>query len=145
MTERTELINDIEKLKAERNRLLRQVEEAEQWEGTAWDSFNALADHIRATEKKQVIAQNYWDSSRRDIESQFEFVVSQIARVKKVLDKKRYELLEGEIDELMKEIAELADVLGLEIEELPKHLPFYTLPVVADWLIQYIKDKSDKK
>ena len=38
MTERTELINDIEKLKAERNRLLRQVEEAEQWEGVAWDS-----------------------------------------------------------------------------------------------------------
>ena len=128
MTERTELINDIEKLKAERNRLLRQVEEAEQWESTAWDSFNALADHLRATEKKQAIAQNYWDSSRRAIESQFEFVASQIARVKKVLDKKRYELLEGEIDELMKEIAELADVLGLEIEELPKHLPFYSLP-----------------
>ena len=128
MTERTELISDIEKLKAERNRLLRQVEEAEQWEGVAWDSFNALADHIRATEKKQVIAQNYWDSSRRDIESQFVFVAIQIARVQKVLDKKRYELLEGEIDELMKEIAELADVLGLEIEELPKHLPFYTLP-----------------
>ena len=62
------------------------------------------------------------------LESQFEFVASQIARVKKVLDKKRYELLEGEIDELMKEIAELADVLGLEIEELPKYLPFYTLP-----------------
>lgn len=123
MTERTELINDIEKLKAERNRLLRQVEEAEQWE-----SFNALADHLRATEKKQDIAQNYWDSSRSAIELQFEFVASQIARVKKVLDKKRYELLEGEIDELMKEIAELADVLGLEIEELPKHLPFYRLP-----------------
>ncbi|HEU4300652.1 TPA: hypothetical protein VVM08_002158 [Streptococcus pneumoniae] len=44
MTERTELINDIEKLKAERNRLLRQVEEAEQWEGAAWDSFNSLAE-----------------------------------------------------------------------------------------------------
>ena len=29
MTERTELINDIEKLKAERNRLLRQVEETD--------------------------------------------------------------------------------------------------------------------
>lgn len=83
MTERTELINDIEKLKAERNRLLRQVEEAEQWESTAWDSFNALADHLRATEKKQAIAQNYWDSSRRAIESQFEFVASQIARLKK--------------------------------------------------------------
>ena len=81
-----------------------------------------MADHLRATEKKQAIAQNYWDSSRRAIESQFEFVASQIARVKKVLDKKRYELLESEIDELMKEIAELADVLGLEIEELPKNL-----------------------
>lgn len=128
MTERAELINDIEKLKAERNRLLRQVEEAEQWEGTAWDSFNALADHLQATEKKQAIAQNYWEASRKDIELQFEFVASQIARVKKVLDKKRYELLEGEIDELTKEIEELADVLGLEIDELPKHLPFYTLP-----------------
>lgn len=117
MTERAELINDIEKLKAERNRLLRQVEEAEQWEGTAWDSFNALADHLQATEKKQAIAQNYWEASRKDIELQFEFVASQIARVKKVLDKKRYELLEGEIDELTK-----------EIEELPKHLLFYTLP-----------------
>ena len=53
MTERTELINDIEKLKAERNRLLRQVEEAEQWEGVAWDSFNALADHIQATKKSK--------------------------------------------------------------------------------------------
>ena len=104
------------------------MEEAEQWEGTAWDSFNSLAEHIRATEKKQRIAQNYWDSSRRDIESQFEFVASQIARVKKVLDKKRYELLEGEINELQKEVATLADVLGLEIEELPKHLPFYRLP-----------------
>lgn len=134
MTERAELINDIEKLKAERNRLLRQVEEAEQWEGTAWDSFNALADHLQATEKKQAIAQNYWEASRKDIELQFEFVASQIARVKKVLDKKRYELLEGEIDELTKEIEELADVLGLEIEELPKHLPFYTLPAeeIAD-------------
>ena len=87
-----------------------------------------MADHLQATEKKQAIAQNYWDSSRSAIELQFEFVASQIARVKKVLDKKRYELLEGEIDELMKEIAELADVLGLEIEELPKYLPFYTLP-----------------
>ena len=64
-------------------------------------------------------------------------MASQIALVKKVLDKKRYELLEGEIDELMKEIAELADVLGLEIEELPKHLPFYTLPAeeIVDWEI----------
>ena len=31
MTERNELINDIQRLKAERNRLLEQIKEAEQW------------------------------------------------------------------------------------------------------------------
>ncbi len=96
MTERAELINDIEKLKAERNRLLRQVEEAEQWESTAWDSFNALADHLRATEKKQAIAQNYWDSSRRAIESQFEFVASQNYQLKLRSDKKYFISCQGD-------------------------------------------------
>ena len=32
MTERNELINDIQRLKVERNRLLEQIKEAEQWE-----------------------------------------------------------------------------------------------------------------
>ena len=36
MTERNELINDIQKLKAERNRLLKQIKDAERWESAAW-------------------------------------------------------------------------------------------------------------
>lgn len=128
MTERNELINDIERLKGERNRLLAQVKEAEQWEGAAWDSFYALSDHINAMEKKRKIAQNYWNSSQSSISYQFEFVTDQANRVKKVLSKKRYELLEDEVDKLMGEIRKLADVLGLEIDELPQNYPFFALP-----------------
>ena len=48
--------------------------------------------------------------------------------MKKVLDKKRYDLLDSEIDKLTEEVRELADVLGLEIEELPLDFPFFALP-----------------
>ena len=92
MTERNELINDIQKLKVERDRLLEQIKEAEQWESVAWDSYYAVAEHVNA------------------------------------VDKKRYDLLESEIDKLMEEVRELADVLGLEIEELPLDFPFFALP-----------------
>lgn len=105
MTERTELINDIAELKAKRDRLLAQVKEAEQWE-----------------------------SSQRAISHQFDFVADQTNKVKKVLAKKRYDLLEEEIDKLMNEVRELADVLGIEIDELPLDYPFFTLTAegVAD-------------
>lgn len=129
MTDRNELISDIAKLKAERNRLLEQISEAEQWESAAWDSFNAVADHVNALEKKKKIARNYWDSSRRDIQYQFGFVADQSNKVKKVLAKKRYELLEEEVDKLMFEVNKLADVLGLEVDELPLDFPFFALPV----------------
>ena len=39
-----------------------------------------------------------------------------------------YDLLDSEIDKLMEEVRELADVLGLEIEELPLDFPFFALP-----------------
>ena len=68
MTERNELINDIQRLKAERNRLLEQIKEAEQWESASWDSYHALVDHINAMEKKQKIARNYWNTSQQDSE-----------------------------------------------------------------------------
>ena len=42
MGERSELLNDIQKLKMERNRILEQIKEAEQWESVAWDSYHAL-------------------------------------------------------------------------------------------------------
>lgn len=127
MTERNELINDIQKLKVERNRLLEQIKEAEQWESVAWDSYYALADHVNVLEKKRKIAQNYWNSSQNEMRLQFGFVADQANRIKKVLDKKRYDLLDSEIDKLMEEVRELADVLGLEIEELPLNFPFFAL------------------
>ena len=48
--------------------------------------------------------------------------------LKKVLDKNRYDSLNSEIDKLMEEVRGLADVLGLEIEELPLDFPFFALP-----------------
>lgn len=127
MTERNELIADITELKAKRDRLLAQVKEAEQWESVSWDSYYAVADHVKALEKKREIAQNYWDSSQRDIKSHFDFVADQANKVKKILSKKRYNLLDEEIDKLMNEVRELADVLGIEIDELPLDFPFFAL------------------
>lgn len=128
MTERNELINDIQKLKVERDRLLEQIKEAEQWESVAWDSYHALVDHINAMEKKQKIASNYWDASQRDIKYHFGFVLDQNNRLKKVITKKRYDLLESELDKLTEEVRQLADVLGIEIDELPQDFPFFALP-----------------
>lgn len=127
MTDRNELITDIAKLKDKRNRLLAQIKEAEQWESVAWDSYYAVADHVNALEKKQKIARNYWNSSQRDIQYQFDFVADQANKVKKVLAKKRYELLDEEVDKLMFEVKQLADVLGIEIDELPLDYPFFAL------------------
>ncbi|WP_438834774.1 hypothetical protein [Streptococcus pluranimalium] len=127
MSDRDELISDIAELKAKRDRLLAQVKEAEQWESVSWDSYYAVADHVKALEKKREIAQNYRDSSQRAIKSHFDFVVDQANKVKKVLAKKRYDLLDEEIDKLMNEVRELADVLGIEIDELPLDFPFFAL------------------
>lgn len=134
MTERNELISDIAELKVKRDRLLAQVKEAEQWEGVAWDSYHAVEDHVKALDKKREIAQNYWDSSQRAIQAQFGFVADQANKTKKVLAKKRYDLLDEEIDKLMNEVRELADVLGIEIDELPLNFPFFALTAerVAD-------------
>jgi orotate phosphoribosyltransferase-like protein len=128
MTERNELINDIQRLKVERNRLLEQIKEAEQWESVSWDSYHALVDHINAMEKKQKIARNYWNTSQQDIKLQFESVLDQNNRLKKVIAKKRYDLLESELDKLTEEVRQLADVLGIEIDELPQDFPFFALP-----------------
>ena len=128
MTERNELINDIQRLKAERNRLLEQIKEAEQWESVSLDSYHALVDHINAMEKKQKIARNYWNTSQQDIKLQFESVLDQNNRLKKVIAKKRYDLLESELDKLTEEVRQLADVLGIEIDELPQDFPFFALP-----------------
>lgn len=122
------LLEEIERLENKRNRLLEQIREAEAWESAAWDSHHALADHINAMDKKRKIAQNYWDSSQRDIACQFGFVADQINKVMKILKKKRHELLEGEIENLMAEVKELANVLGLEVDELDRNNSLFALP-----------------
>ena len=63
------------KLKAERNRLLRQVEEAEQVGKYLHGIVLMPWLTIYKLQRKQAIAQNYWDSSRSAIELQFEFVL----------------------------------------------------------------------
>lgn len=126
-SEKNKLSSEIKQLEMKRNRLLEQIKEAEQWEGAAWDSYYAVADHVKALEKKQEIGKNYWDSSQRAIKSHFDFVADQANKVKKVLAKKRYDLLDEEIDKLMTEVRELADVLGIEIDELPLDFPFFAL------------------
>lgn len=87
------------------------------------DEFKTLMDMPRSYKRK--IAQNYWNSSQNEMRLQFGFVADQANRVKKVLDKKLYDLLDSEIDKLMEGVRELADVLGLEIEELPLDFPFF--------------------
>ena len=67
ITDRNELINDIAELKAKRDRLLAQVKEAEQWESVAWDSYYAVADHVKALEKKQEIGRNYWEKVLKEL------------------------------------------------------------------------------
>lgn len=79
-------------------------------------------------EKKQKIARNYWNTSQQDIKLQFESVLDQNNRLKKVIAKKRYDLLESELDKLTEEVRQLADVLGIEIDELPQDFPFFALP-----------------
>ena len=108
--------------------MLEQIKEAEQWESASWDSYHALVDHINAMEKKQKIARNYWNTSQQDIKLQFESVLDQNNRLKKVIAKKRYDLLESELDKLTEEVRQLADVLGIEIDELPQDFPFFALP-----------------
>ena len=91
MTERAEPINDIEKLKAERNRLLRQVEEAEQWK----DLLHGIVlirwhGTYRAKQRKTTASpRTIGDSSRRDIDHfNLNSVASQICSSKKCWIKK---------------------------------------------------------
>lgn len=122
------LIDEIQRLESKRNRLLEQIREAEAWETAAWDSHNAIVDHINAMDKMRKIAHNYWSSSQRDIAYQFGFVADQSNKVMKILSKKRYELLDAEIEKLMTEVKELANVLGVEIDEVASNNSFFTLP-----------------
>ena len=128
MTEREELLKEIAELKAKRDTLLAQVKEAEMWEVAAWDSFNALSDHINSLEKKRKIAGNYWDASEREVRYTFEFVIDEANKVLKMLALGRTDLLEEGVRELINRVREAADTLGVELDELPLDFSFFDLP-----------------
>ena len=59
--ERDALEKEVEALKAKRDDLFEGVRDAEQMKSVAWDSFYALADHLKAEEKQREFANNYWE------------------------------------------------------------------------------------
>ncbi|HEL1619371.1 hypothetical protein RFK58_10865 [Streptococcus suis] len=127
MTERQELINDIEKLKAERQRLRDQIRDYQAMEVLASDSYHALADHFEAMKKQRRIGQDYWTTIERQVAPQMEFIWERAKRVKKIVQKERYDLLPQEMEELIAEVHLLAEELGVELDELPGNSPYFAL------------------
>lgn len=129
MLERNELINDIEKLKVERKKLREQIEHYKSMEGLASDSYYALVNHYEAMEKQRRIGLDYWTTIEREVSLQMEFIWERARRVKKIVQKERYELLPQEMDELVTELHLLAEELGVELDELPENSPYFALPL----------------
>ena len=65
--ERDALRKEVEALEAKRDDLFEGVRDAEQMKSAAWDSFCALADHLKAEEKQREFANNYWEHVSGDI------------------------------------------------------------------------------
>ncbi|HFQ5481821.1 TPA: hypothetical protein ACHW51_002087 [Streptococcus agalactiae] len=129
MTDRQELINDIERLKAERQKLRDQIKDYQSMEALASDSYHGLANHFEAMEKQRRIGQDYWTTVERFVTPQMEFIWERARRVKKIVQKERYDLLPQEMEELITEVHLLAEELGVELDELPETSPYFALPV----------------
>lgn len=129
MTDRQELINDIERLKAERQKLRDQIKDYQTMETLASDSYYGLANHFEAMEKQRRIGQDYWTTVERFVTPQMEFIWERARRVKKIVQKERYDLLPQEMEELITEVHLLAEELGVELDELPETSPYFALPV----------------
>ncbi|MFR2079510.1 MAG: hypothetical protein ACLS3V_09480, partial [Streptococcus sp.] len=63
--ERDALRKEVEVLEAKRDDLFEGVRDAEQMKCLAWDSYNALSDHLNAEEKQREFANNYWEHVHR--------------------------------------------------------------------------------
>ncbi|EPU31249.1 hypothetical protein [Streptococcus agalactiae] len=129
MTEKQELINDIKRLKAERQKLRDQIRDYQSMETLASDSFHGLANHFEAMEKQRRIGQDYWTTVERFVTPQMEFIWERARRVKQIVQKERYDLLPQEMEELITEVHLLAEELGVELDELPETSPYFALPV----------------
>lgn len=86
----------------------------------AWDSFCALADHLKAEEKQREFANNYWEHVSGDLKIDMEFVLSRGLRFKRLLSQGRFELVSQELDVFEKELDDLARSFGVELDRLPE-------------------------
>lgn len=118
-TEREALIKEVEALKAKRDDLFEGVRDAEQMKSAAWDSFCALADHLKAEEKQREFANNYWEHVSGDVKIDMEFVLSRGLRFKRLLSEGQYNLVSQELDDFENELEDLARDFGVELDRLP--------------------------
>lgn len=118
-TERDALIKEVEGLKAKRDDLFEGVRDAEQMKSVAWDSFCALADHLKAEEKQREFANNYWEHVSGDVKIDMEFVLSRGLRFKRLLSQGQYDLVLQELDDFENELEDLAREFGVELDRLP--------------------------
>ena len=117
--EREALIKEVEALKAKRDDLFEGVRDAEQMKSVAWDSFCALADHLKAEEKQREFANNYWEHVSGDVKIDMEFVLSRGLRFKRLLSQGQYDLVLQELDDFENELEDLAREFGVELDRLP--------------------------
>lgn len=117
--EREALIKEVEALKAKRDDLFEGVRDAEQMKSAAWDSFCALADHLKAEEKQREFANNYWEHVSGDVKIDMEFVLSRGLRFKRLLSEGQYDLVLQELDDFENELEDLAREFGVELDRLP--------------------------
>ena len=117
--ERDALEKEVEALKAKRDDLFEGVRDAEQIKSVAWDSFYALADHLKAEEKQREFANNYWEHVSGDLKIDMEFVLSRGLRFKRLLSQGQFELVSQELDVFEKELDDLARSFGVELDRLP--------------------------
>ena len=117
--EREALIKEVEALKAKRDDLFEGVRDAEQMKSAAWDSFCALADHLKAEEKQREFANNYWEHVHRTVKIDVEFILSRGLRFKRLLSEGQYDLVSQELDVFEKELDDLGRDFGVELDRLP--------------------------
>lgn len=118
-TEREALIKEVEVLKAKRDDLFEGVRDAEQMKSAAWDSFCALADHLKAEEKQRGFANNYWEHVHRTVKIDVEFILSRGLRFKRLLSEGQYDLVSQELEDFENELEDLAREFGVELDRLP--------------------------
>lgn len=118
-TERDALRKEVEALEAKRDDLFEGVRDAEQMKSAAWDSFCALADHLKAEEKQREFSNNYWEHVHRTVKIDVEFILSRGLRFKRLLSEGQYDLVSQELDDFENELEDLARDFGVELDRLP--------------------------